>query len=129
MDLYVVKVTLPPDTCVGFSGHYLHDGAAIWLVDEGTVEFDFQPIVGWPSPDLLLERSSGIQEPITAQMRLEVGDWVSADRAVNYSYRNTGDIDAVIIMTVLENRWIVTENNVEAVTMFAAGCKGVCRRR
>jgi hypothetical protein len=135
MDLYVVKVTLPPGTCVSYAGHYLHDGAAIWLIESGRVEFEIRPIVGWPAPDLMLQRKSGSQETVTARMVLEEGDWVSADRAVNYSYRYMDDEDgedddnAVITMTVLENRWIVTENQFEPITLFAAGCKGVCRRR
>jgi hypothetical protein len=130
MHLYVLKVTLPPDSCVGFTGHYLHDGAVVWLVDEGTVEFDFQPIVGLSVPELSLHRATGAPEAVTSTMMLSVGDWVTADRAVNYSYRNTDDKDeAVIIMTVLENRLVVGEGEVTPPGMIAMRCKSVCRRR
>ena len=50
MDLYVIEVTLAPGTCVAFTGHFLHDGAAVWLVDSGEVTFDFQLIRNWPVP-------------------------------------------------------------------------------
>jgi hypothetical protein len=129
MDLYVVKVTLPPDTCVAYTSHYLHDGAAIWLIDDGTVEFDFQPITGWPAPNLTLERNDGTVEPVAAQMELKTGDWVAADRAVNYSYRNIGDGNAAIIMTVFENRVTFEESEPSPIITIAGGCKGVCRRR
>jgi hypothetical protein len=128
-DLYIVKVILQKGTCVSFADHYLHDGAAIWLVDSGEIEFDFQPIAGWSAPRLALQRGNGDQENVAPLMHLEAGDWVSADRAVNYSYRNIGDGEAVVIMSVLEKHWIVTGEDPEGVYMFAAGCNALCRKR
>jgi mannose-6-phosphate isomerase-like protein (cupin superfamily) len=128
MDLYVVKVTLQPGTCVSHAGHALHDGAAIWLVESGQIEFDFQLLRGQPVPDLTLQRASGDRGPATEFMQLNPGDWVSADRAVHYSYRNMGQEPAVIIMTVLENRWVYT--GTEFSPILPAGgidCLGSCR--
>jgi mannose-6-phosphate isomerase-like protein (cupin superfamily) len=127
MDLYVVKVTLEPKTCVSYAGHFLHDGAAIWLVESGQVEFDFQIIPGRPVPDLSLGHSNGDQEPVSAFMPLVPGDWVTADRAVHYSYRNMGQEPAVIIMTVLENRWVYTGTEFSPIGASARDCRGVCR--
>lgn len=128
-DLYIVKVILRKGTCVSYADHYLHDGAAIWLVDSGEIEFDFQPIADWPAPRLALQRGNGDQENVTPLMHLETGDWVSADRAVNYSYRNIGDGEAVVIMSVLERHWIVTGEDPDGIHLFAAGCNALCRKR
>ncbi|MDQ2655031.1 MAG: cupin domain-containing protein [Chloroflexota bacterium] len=127
MDLYVVKVTLEPGTCVSYAGHFLHDGAAIWLVESGKVEFDFQLILGRPVPDLALGDSNGDSEPVAAFMQLEPGDWVTADRAVHYSYRNMGQEPAVIIMTVLENRWVYSGAEFSPISSGARDCNGACR--
>jgi hypothetical protein len=128
MDLYVVKIKLPAHSCVSFSGHNLHDGAVLWLVDSGTVEFDFQFLPNWPFPDLAFHLKDENVESVPGVTKLEEGDWVSADRAVHYSYRNPTDSEAIIIMTVLENRVIFTGSG-SAGLGFGAGCKGVCRRR
>lgn len=127
MDLYVVKVTVPPHACVSFTGHFLHDGASVWLVDSGTVTFDFQLIENRPVPDLVYQPADGAREPVTPMMQLEAGDWVSTDRAVHYSYLNNEDTPAVIIMTVLEKRWIYTGTEVDPILAVATECKHVCR--
>lgn len=126
-DLYVVKVILEPGACLPYTGHFLHDGAAIWLVDSGEIEFDFQLIPGRPVPDLDLQHGSGNREPVTAFMHLEAGDWVSADRAVHYSYRNAGQTQATVIMTVLEDRWIYTGAEFNPIVSSITDCRGVCR--
>lgn len=127
MDLYVIEVTLAPGTCVAFTGHFLHDGAAVWLVDSGEVTFDFQLIRNWPVPDLVMQPGNGNQEPASPMMHLSAGDWVSADRAVHYSYRNEGSEPAVIIMTVLEKRWIFTGTEFDPLVSAVTNCKGICR--
>ncbi len=126
-DLYVVKVTLPPHACVAFAGHFLHDGAIVWLVDSGDVTFDFQLIRNRPVPDLAYQPLDEARQPVRPLLQLEAGDWVSTDRAVHYSYLNTGETPAVIIMTVLEKRWIYTGDEVDPILMAAIECKGVCR--
>lgn len=127
MDLYVIKVTLAPGSCVAFTGHFLHDGAAVWLVDAGEITFDFQLIQNWPVPDLWFQPSDGGREPVTPMLQLSAGDWVSADRAVHYSYLNPGPEPAVIIMTVLEKRWVYTGTEFDPLIGSDMGCKGICR--
>lgn len=127
MDLYVVQITLDPGTCVSYTGHFLHDGAAVWLVDAGEIIFDFQLIQHRPVPDLALQPKDGARKSVTPMMHLAAGDWVSADRAVHYSYRNAGQEPAVVIMTVLENRWIFTGNEYDPVLTGVTDCKGICR--
>jgi hypothetical protein len=127
MDLYVVKVTVPPHACVAFTGHFLHDGAVVWLVDSGKVTFDFQLIKNRPVPDLVYQPREGARQPVSPMLQLDAGDWVSTDRAVHYSYLNTEATPAVIIMTVLEKRWIYTGSEIDPILMAATECKGVCR--
>jgi hypothetical protein len=127
MDLYVVKITLAPHACVAFTDHFLHDGAAVWLVESGKITFDFQLILGRPVPDLVFQPVDGPSEPVGPLMQLNAGDWVSTDRAVHYSYRNDGDTPAVIIMTVLEKRWIYTGNEFDPLISTVAECRHVCR--
>lgn len=126
-DLYVVKVTVPPQACVAFAGHFLHDGAIVWLVDSGNITFDFQLIRDRPVPDLVFQPHDEVRQPVTSMLQLEAGDWVSTDRAVHYSYRNTGATPAVVIMTVLEKRWIYTGDEFDPILMAGTDCKGVCR--
>ncbi len=127
MDLYVVKITVPPHACVAFTGHFLHDGAVVWLVESGTLTFDFQLIRNRPVPDLVFQPHDGARQPVTPLLQLEEGDWVSTDRAVHYSYLNTEGTPAVITMTVLEKRWIYTGEEYDPILMAATECKGVCR--
>lgn len=127
MDLYMVKVMLEPGTCVSYADHFLHDGAVVWLVESGQVEFDFQLIPGRPVPDLSLWRGNGDQESVSAFMQLKADDWVSADRAVHYSYRNSGQEPAVIMMTVLENRWVYTGAEFSPIGSGLFDCRGICR--
>lgn len=127
-DMYFVDVTLPPHTCVSFTGHDLHDGAAIWFVKSGSIEFQFQFILDWPFADLGIHLKHENPETVSGVTVLEEGEWVSADRAVHYSYRNTTDSDAIVTMTVIENR-VNFLGNAQAGVDYGAGCKGVCRRR
>jgi hypothetical protein len=127
MDLYVVRITLPPHACVAFNGHLLHDGAVVWLVESGTVTFGFQLIHDRPVPDLVYQPLDGPPEPVGPVMQLSTGDWVSTDRAVHYSYVNDEDTPAVVIMTVLEKRWVYTGNEFDPLISTVAECKHVCR--
>lgn len=130
MDLYVVEVILPTASCVSFTGHYLHDGAVIWLVKSGQVQFAFQPIDGWPAPDVMWEMQSPDPGATDWTATLNAGDWVSADRAVDYSYLAVSggeDGNAVVIMTVLEKR-VPYDSGAQSAYDSGGRCKGVCRR-
>ena len=126
-DLYLLEVTVPAGACVWFEDHFLHNGAIIWYVRSGQVEFGIDLLEGWPPPDLTLVRGDGTTEPATSLMTLSAGDSLSADRAVGYAYRNDGTEDAVIVMTVLENRWIWTGVEFSPFPDGMFDCRGVCR--
>ncbi len=127
-DLYLLRVTLPERACVGYDGHYLHDGAMIWFVQQGTIAFKTRSIVGLPAADVVAGHGDGSPIALTGgAVDLAEGDWISIDRAANYTYRNTGQGDAIIMMSVLESRPAVTELEPEDGVMFLSGCKGLCR--
>jgi hypothetical protein len=116
--LYLLELTLPPNTCVGYSSHYLHDGAIVWFVQEGEIEFSTQPIAG--TPPALVTAMDHNQMPIaTSSMPITLGsgDWVALDRAAEYTYRNAGAEPAIVLMAANED------------DPFARSCKGGCRKR
>ncbi|MFN8661275.1 MAG: hypothetical protein U0075_05250 [Thermomicrobiales bacterium] len=129
MDLYVVTITMPANSCVSFTGHNLHDGAVIWLVESGEITFAYEPIPNWPLPDVRFQLKDGTTETGSKRMDLLEGGWVSADRAIHYSYLNASGDEAIITMAVVENRAIFIPHTSGSVTFDASGCKGVCRRR
>ncbi len=126
-DLYLVEVTVPAGACVWFEDHFLHDGAIIWYVKSGDIEFGIDLLEGWPPPDLMLVSDDGTVKPVATLMTLSAGDSLSADRAVGYAYRNDGSEDAVLLMTVLENRWIYTGAEFSPIPDGMFDCRGACR--
>ena len=125
-DLYLLEVTLPQDTCLAFDGHHRHDGAIVWYVQEGTITINIAPVTGMPAPDIALHRGDGDIEQFLGSAVLEDGDWVSVDRMADYSYRNTGDSDATVLMTVLEHRQ-AHEGGPNSAAQAAGGCRGLCK--
>jgi hypothetical protein len=120
--LYFVRITLPPGSCVGYGSHYLHDGAIVWFVQEGAIEFAGQRIGGQPEPLITAMRADGTLISISGSPTvLAAGDWVAFDRAAEYSYRNAGTEDAVVMMAVNE-----VDPFGESVMR---SCKGGCRKR
>lgn len=126
-DLYLVEVTIPAGACVGFEDHMLHDGAIVWYLKSGDLEFGIDFLEGWPIPDLTLVGADGTIKPVATSMSLTTGDALSTDRAVGYAYRNVGAEDAVILMTVLENRWVWTGAEFSPIPDGAYDCRGICR--
>lgn len=134
--LYLLQTTMPPDACLGFGNHLLHDGAILWFVASGEIEMRIEPIEGLPEASLQLGTPSEtgdsidtIQDEVGAlSATLTAGSWVSADSAVHYSYGNSGDQPAVILMTVLETlpESEVTTPDTGSMMIFA-NCKGNCR--
>jgi hypothetical protein len=125
-DLYLLEVTLPQDTCLAFDGHRRHDGAIVWYVQEGTITIDIAPVTGLPAPDISLGRGDGGIEQFLDSAILEEGDWISVDRMADYSYRNTGDSDATVLMTVLEHRQVY-DGGLNSAAQAAGGCRGLCK--
>lgn len=129
-DLYFLSVTLPEGACIGYGSHYVHDGAIVWFVQQGSVSFKTRSIVGMPAAEVTAWDANGFPIPLTTEaMELEAGGWISVDRAVNYSYRNAGEGDAVIMMAVLEQRPAEAALEPEPGDVILAGCKGLCRGR
>lgn len=126
-DLYLLEVTVPAGACVWFDDHFLHDGAMVWYLQSGSVELALDLLEGWPPPDLTLVRAGGTVEPVSPTISLATGDWLSADRAVGYAYRNDGEEPAVILMTVLESRWVYTGEEFNPLTAGTFDCRGSCR--
>ncbi|MFT4036676.1 MAG: hypothetical protein QM692_00745 [Thermomicrobiales bacterium] len=125
-DLYLLEVTLKSGDCVGYDAHLRHDGAIVWFVQSGQIALSIMPIQGRPAPDIAAGRRDGSALRVTSRMVLEAGDWVSIDRMADYQYRNTGTGQAVVMMTVLEERqpW---QGDLGATAMAAGGCKGICK--
>ncbi len=120
-DLYLLEVTLPPGTCVGYGSHYLHDGAMSWLVQSGEIEFATQPVAGMPVATVTGIGANGLGIAVSeTPTTLASGDWVTIDRAAEYSYRNAGSEPAVVLMAV--NEWDPFGN-------LMRSCKGGCRKR
>jgi hypothetical protein len=120
-DLYLLELTLPPGTCVGYGSHYLHDGAMSWLVQSGEIEFATQPVAGMPAATATGVGANGVDIVVSeSPTTLASGDWVTIDRAAEYSYRNAGPEPAVVLMAV--NEWDPFGN-------LMRSCKGGCRKR
>lgn len=126
-DLYFVEVTVPAGTCVGFDDHFPHDGAIIWYVKQGDIVFGIDFLEGSPPPDLALVSGNGTVKPLATSMKLTTGDSLSSDRAVGYAYRNDSKETVIILMTVLENRWIWTGAEFSPIPAGDFNCRGVCR--
>jgi hypothetical protein len=126
-DLYLVEVTVPSGACVWFDGHLPHDGAIVWYIKSGNIAFGLDLLEGSPPPDVALVGGDGTIKQVTLSMSLTAGDSLSADRAVGYAYRNDGTTDAVILMTVLENRWIWTGAEFSPIPDGMRDCRGICR--
>lgn len=131
-DLYFLEVTLPAGACVGYGDHYLHDGAIVWFVQKGTITFKTQLVVGLPAADVEARSADGSAILVEAGREVDIpaGGWISVDRAANYSYRNDGTEDAIILMAVLETRPAETMLAPEpgaVMTLSGGGCKTRCR--
>jgi hypothetical protein len=120
-DLYLLELTLPKDTCLGYGSHYLHDGAITWMVQSGEIEFATQPIAGLPEATVTAYDATGEAITVSATpTALGPGDWVTLDRAAEYSYRHVGDEPAVVIMAV---------NEIDPYGGVDRGCRGGCPGR
>lgn len=120
-DLYVVEIVLPSGSCVSFDSHYLHNGAIVWFVQSGTIEFAAQPVSGLPEPIVTAGDANGVGITVSPMpLTLEAGQWVGLDRAGEYSYRNAGSDEAVVIMAASEE---------DPFGGLARSCKGGCRKR
>lgn len=72
------KSPFQPAHASGLEDHSLHDGAIVWYVKSGEVEFGIDLLEGSPPPDLTLLDSDGIAKPLATLMTLSAGDSLSA---------------------------------------------------
>jgi hypothetical protein len=98
MSLYVVVVTLPPETCVGY---HSHQGAISLVVYKGSIDYAFKRLAPGASVKVRAADAGknviGI-EPGTS-VALEKGSWVTQDQQVDYTYRNPSESeDAVVVL-------------------------------
>lgn len=107
-ELYVVVIILPPRGCIPSDAPgNQKDGAVVWLVQQGKVEYIWDQAAqvpsGWtPSVtrgDLAGNRIDLDGEAGVAQT-LFPGDWVTQDRKVAASIRNIGGDSAMIVKAV-----------------------------
>jgi hypothetical protein len=100
--LYVAVLTLPPDACIPFRYRL---GAMVLFVQQGTVVYTAQEYAGAEVPVIMRGDSDGsagdnIPVALGESVSLHAGDWVTQDRAVWYSFRNSGSEDAIISAAV-----------------------------
>jgi hypothetical protein len=100
--LYVAVLTLPPDACIPFR---FREGAVALFVQQGSVVYTALEFPGSAGPVVERGDSDGIAgdnipvalgEPVS----LHAGDWVTQDRTVWFSFRNSGSEDAIISAAV-----------------------------
>lgn len=132
-ELYVLQTWMPSGACLGFGGHSVHDGAMMWFVTDGVVELWIEPVDGFPEASLQLgvpTESEDWQDAITQEVgslsaTLGTGSWASADSAVHYSFRNSANTPAVVMMVVLEKPG--DSSAATGAMTLLANCKGNCR--
>ncbi len=98
MELWVVVVTLPPGSCVGY---HSHAGAVVLFVQQGTIEYAYRPLTGEPDLGVAAGDRQGVRIPLSlgTPVLLTPGAWVTQDREVEYTYRNAGEGDAVVALS------------------------------
>jgi hypothetical protein len=102
-ELYLAVFTIPPGECVPFevTGNQ-RDGAVIWLVQQGVVEFTWEP---FPDTSPVVEvgdnvRTEQLPLPNGQPRLLYPGNWVSQDRQIKVSYTNVGGESAIVLKAV-----------------------------
>lgn len=117
--LYITVLTLPPDACIDFRERA---GAMIFYVQEGSIAYTSRAAF---DPNVVITKGDSDGDGADNQtfapgtlVSLHAGQWLSQDRPVWYSFRNSGGEDAVIFAAVLA-----------AVPWDDERCTGGCRGR
>lgn len=116
--LYVVEITLPPETCEPF---HVKLGGVVLFVQEGTIEYAAYSAQTEATP-VVEARKPGEEVQTVALNPVEVvalgpGGWVTQDRDVWFSYRNPGPGNAVVAMAA------------DVGSGDIGDCGGGCRKR
>lgn len=107
-ELYLVIITLPPDGCIPFDAPgNQKDGAVVWIVQQGKVEYVWDQAAGVPpgwAPMVTRGDLAGNQVDLDGEagvvQTLFPGDWVTQDRTVAVQLRNIGSDSAIILKAV-----------------------------
>ncbi|MGH2614821.1 MAG: hypothetical protein ACRDJC_06250 [Thermomicrobiales bacterium] len=118
-ELYLVVITIPPGECMpSVAKGNQKDGAIVMVVQQGIVEYAWEPAFEGTSPIVKRgDTDSTVEDsvpPGTPQL-LYPGDWITQDQEITFAYRSIGGDPAVILKAV----WAVPEEEV--------GCAGGCR--
>jgi len=94
--LWVVEITIPPQTCRDF---HAHDGPIVLFVQSGSIEYR---VSSTPSATVMMghqdDETTFTDVPLDTLVPLHSGDWVTQDRAASFAYRNPGRDSAVVLM-------------------------------
>jgi hypothetical protein len=94
--LWVVEVTIPPQTCRDF---HSHDGALVLFVQSGSIEYR---VSSTPSATVMMghqdHETTFTPVPVDTLVPLHSGDWVTQDREASFAYRNPGRDSAVVLV-------------------------------
>jgi hypothetical protein len=114
--LYIGVLTLPPDACIDFRER---TGAVILFVQEGSIAYTAREA---DTPEVVITQGDSdgqsidnIDVELGTVVALRAGDWLTQDRPVEFSFRNTGGEDAVISMAIFA-----------AVAAVDERCQGGC---
>ena len=100
--LYVVKMTLPPDSCYRYREL---NGALVLLVQEGTIVYTAHS-AGLAGVTIKKGDNDGIASGDTATVALDTpttvraNEWLTQDRHAWFTFRNGGSRDAVLSVAV-----------------------------
>ena len=117
--LWVVQITIPPQSCRAFQSEYFAPqyGPIVIFVQSGSIEYGVHSATTPPATV-----TTGHQDvtpfgsvPPDTLVPLDSGDWVTQDGAAWFTYRNLGPGSAVISMTAL----VVDSGN-----ECSGGCRG-----
>jgi hypothetical protein len=102
--LSLIVITLPPGHCMPYSAlGNQKDGAVILLVQQGHLEFRWQPDpAAGGMPTVMRGNSGGTlgAVPVDDTQDYYPGDWITLDQQVRFSYRNVGGDSAIVLKAV-----------------------------
>lgn len=101
--LYLVTITLPVGGCMPFeAGGNQKDGAIVMIVEQGIVQFVWEPAFAETTPVITRGdmATGGTPVPRTNPQTLYPGDWITLDQQVTFAYRNTSAEPAIILKAV-----------------------------
>jgi hypothetical protein len=107
--LFLTVLTLPPASCMDYRNR---SGAVVFYVQEGTIEYTAHAVNPDPTmaPVITMGRSGGLVDdavavPLDTPTTLHATDWLTQDRAVWFSFRNAGAVDAVVSVAMYVVPW------------------------